>query len=99
MNAPLSVEWTAAAQGDLQSLHDFVALDNPRAAVAQVLRVMDAVEALLPTHPGLGRVGRVTGTRELVVPGTPYLVAYRVRGGALQVLRVLHGAMRWPEGI
>lgn len=96
MSPVLAVEWTEAAQGDLEALHDFVALDDPAAAVGQVLRVMDAVEELLPANPGLGRAGRVKGTRELVVVGTPYLVAYRVRGGAVQVLRVLHCAMRWP---
>jgi len=33
----------------------------------------------------------------LVVSGTPYIVPYRVRGEVLEVLRVLHGAMRWPD--
>ncbi|MDQ7827232.1 MAG: type II toxin-antitoxin system RelE/ParE family toxin [Candidatus Eremiobacteraeota bacterium] len=45
----------------------------------------------------MGRPGRVPGTRELVVPGTKYIVAYRVRHRSLQILRVLHGARKWPE--
>jgi toxin ParE1/3/4 len=46
----------------------------------------------------MGRPGRVKGTRELVIVGTPYIVAYRIKGDAVQVLRVLHGAQKWPQG-
>ena len=45
----------------------------------------------------MGRPGRVPGTRELVIPGTPYIVPYRVQGEAIQILRVYHSARRWPE--
>jgi toxin ParE1/3/4 len=45
----------------------------------------------------MGRPGRVQGTRERVITGTPYLVVYRVRH-EVEILRVLHGAMRWPPG-
>jgi toxin ParE1/3/4 len=44
----------------------------------------------------MGRPGRVSGTRELVIPGTPYIVPYRVRGGKLEILRILHATQRWP---
>ena len=54
-----------------------------------------AVE-LLATHPASGRIGRVPGTRELVITGTPYIVPYRVRGDAVEILRVFHGARKWP---
>jgi len=52
---------------------------------------------LLSDNPALGRTGRVRGTRELVIAGTPYIVAYRVRGEVAQVLRVLRGAQQWPR--
>ena len=51
----------------------------------------------LAEMPAAGRPGRVSGTRELVVPGTRYIVAYRVRNNVLEVLRVMHGARSWPE--
>jgi len=41
--------------------------------------------------------GRVAGTRELVVVGTPYIVVYRIEPAAVVILRVLHGAQRWPS--
>jgi plasmid stabilization system protein ParE len=47
--------------------------------------------------PYAGRRGRVAGTREAIVPGTSYIVAYRVLEGAIHVLAILHGAQKWPE--
>ena len=51
----------------------------------------------LAMSPGLGRPGRVAGTRELVVSGIPYIVPYRVKGEVVQIITVLHGAQKWPE--
>jgi toxin ParE1/3/4 len=59
------------------------------------LRVKEAVEYLID-HPNMGRPGRLVGTRELVISGTPFIAVYWVRGAAIQVLRVLHHAQRWP---
>jgi len=55
------------------------------------------VETLLPESPEMGRPGRVPGTRELVIPRTPCIVPYRLVGNTIQVLRIFHGARRWPE--
>jgi toxin ParE1/3/4 len=51
----------------------------------------------LGAFPAIGRPGRVAGTRELVVSGTPYIVPYRVRGERVQIITVLHSAQRWPD--
>jgi toxin ParE1/3/4 len=45
----------------------------------------------------MGRPGRVPGTRELVVAGTPYIVAYRVTASRVDVLAIIHAARRWPQ--
>lgn len=87
---------TDPAVGDLDSIEAHVARDNPGAAINTVLRVLEAVEGLAE-HPNIGRPGRVPGTRELVVSGTPYIAIYRVRTNTVWVLRVLHGARRWPD--
>jgi toxin ParE1/3/4 len=60
-----------------------------------VERIATSVDRLA-THPTLGRPGRVPGTRELVVSGTPYLIPYRVHGKTVEILRVFHGARKWP---
>ena len=69
--------------------------ENPKAARDLAQRVWTATMTLAE-YPGLGRSGRVQGTRELVVIGTPYIVVYRVLH-EVESLRVLHGAMRWPS--
>jgi plasmid stabilization system protein ParE len=56
-----------------------------------------AAVAMLAEQPGLGRPGRVPGTRELIVAKTRYLVPYRVRGGTVEVLRVFHTSRRLPN--
>lgn len=73
-----------------------IAKDKPRAALEQGDEIERQVELLL-THPELGRQGRVKGTRELVIVGTPFIVPYRIRGPHIEVLRVLHGAQQWPK--
>ncbi len=77
-------------------IRERIAEDNPAAATRIVLRIRMAVERLA-TSPGLGRPGRVAGTRELVVPGTPYIVPYRLTGDIVQIITVLHSAQKWPD--
>ena len=51
----------------------------------------------LKDHPKIGRIGRVAGTFELVIPGIPYVVPYRIRNQQVQVLTVYHTSRKWPE--
>jgi toxin ParE1/3/4 len=90
------VRWLRRALANLDAEAESIAADDPAAAGRVVLRILRAVD-LLKKNPALGRAGRVAGTRELVVAGTPYIVPYRVRGEALEILRVFHAARRWPE--
>lgn len=88
------VQWKTAAASDLMAIVDYISDDNPDAALA----LMDEIEskvALLPDHPKQCRVGRVRGTRELVVRPN-YVVVYREDAEALTILRVLHAAQMWP---
>jgi toxin ParE1/3/4 len=75
----------------------FIAADSPRAAKRVVRRIAEMVETLLPQNPEIGRRARAPGTRELVISQTPFLVAYRVHNETIEILRVLHGAQRWPD--
>jgi toxin ParE1/3/4 len=89
--------WSPEAIADLAALRAYIAQDDPAAARRIALHILHNVEALLPNHPGMGRPGRVPGTRELVIPKTPFIVPYRLEGDRIQILRVFHGARRWPE--
>lgn len=87
-------DWHPEARSDLLSIVDYISDDNPDAAQ----RLKDDIEskvAALPEHPHLYRAGRVGGTREMVVRSN-YIVVYAERDGEVTILRVLHGARRWP---
>lgn len=92
----MRVRWLRKALRNLDDEATYIAADDAAAARLVVKRVLDAV-ALLPEQPGLGRPGRVPGTRELVVLKTRYIVPYRVRGEVIEVLRVFHTSRRLPD--
>ena len=92
----MRVRWTRRALSALDGIAAYIAEDNPAAARRIVARVETAVFQLA-AHPSMGRAGRVGGTRELVVPGTPFIIPYRVRAESVEILTVLHAARRWPE--
>jgi toxin ParE1/3/4 len=92
----MKVFWTQLAIGDLDSAYEYISDENPAAAVGLIERIKKSV-AMLPRHPQLGRLGRVEGTRELVVSGTPFVIPYRAKRGRIEVLAVMHAARRWPD--
>jgi toxin ParE1/3/4 len=89
--------WSPEAIEDLASLRAYIERDDRAAAQRVALHIVRNIETLLSQHPDMGRPGRVPGTRELVIPRTPFIVPYRLQGDTIQVLRVFHGARRWPE--
>lgn len=91
----MRLEWTLPAFEDIQEAGRYIALDDPRAAKRMAERVREAVEYLVD-QPNIGRPGRVQGTRELVISGTPFIAVYWVRGDVVQILRLLHHARQWP---
>jgi addiction module RelE/StbE family toxin len=80
----------------LEDIHERIEADNPDAASRFVARIRAAITRLAAS-PALGRLGRVAGTRELVISSTPYIVPYRVKGDVVQIITILHGAQRWPD--
>ncbi|MCC7348647.1 MAG: type II toxin-antitoxin system RelE/ParE family toxin [Variibacter sp.] len=93
----MNIVWSPEAVGDLVSLRAYIAEHDPAAAQRTAQRIIVLIETVLVENPHMGRPGRVPGTRELVITRTPYVVPYRMRGGAIEVLRVYHGARRWPD--
>jgi toxin ParE1/3/4 len=92
----LRVKWIRRALRDLDEVEAYIARDNPAAAAETVLGIARAV-SLLQEQPGIGRAGRVPGTRELVIPDSSYIVPYRVKDNIVQVLRVYHASRQWPD--
>ncbi len=92
----MTLVWLRRAERSLEAIADYIARENLQAAHATILTMRTAAARLID-NPALGRPGRVPGTRELVVVGTPYILPYRVQGEIIQILHVLHGARQWPE--
>ena len=88
--------WSPTARAHLRHAEAFIAEDDPRAAAKTAKRIIDATEQLID-FPGVGRPGKLPHTRELVVPGTPYFLPYRVKDEVVEILGVIHGARKWPE--
>jgi addiction module RelE/StbE family toxin len=93
-----TVRWTRRALRRLDEIGARIEIDNP-AAAARIIRAIALGVHRLGANPGRGRPGRIRGTRELVVVGTPYIVAYRVRAGDIEVLTIQHGAQLWPDAL
>jgi toxin ParE1/3/4 len=84
------IKWTRAALASVDEIAGFIAKDNPTRATSFVLELQAAVTKL-QAYPGMGRAGRVPGTRELVLHKN-YIAIYRVRGDAVEILRLHHAA-------
>jgi toxin ParE1/3/4 len=90
------IRWTRRALARLREIDRYVSVHNPDAA----RRLAGRIELLvrhLEDHPLAGRIGRVAGTRELILPEYPYIIAYRVTLETVEILTVMHAARRWPE--
>ncbi len=94
----MTIRWSPTAVADLKSIRDFIAKDSPNSARKVANRIKDSANRLI-NFPLSGRPGRVPGTRELVIPGTSYVAAYRIQGDEVQIAAVLHGKQQWPESL
>jgi toxin ParE1/3/4 len=90
----LQILWTDGAKHNLNSIEEYIALDNPRAAAKTVLRIVKKVQQQLTEYPGSGKPGRFEGTRELIFPYLPYIAVYTAKGNAVIILRVFHTAQQ-----
>lgn len=91
----MRIRWTEGAAGNLDQVEEYIAQDNPPAAVATVLKIIETAQTLAD-YPSIGKRGRERGTRELVVAGLPFIIIYAVHREELVIIRVLHTAMKYP---
>jgi len=85
----MEVEWLEEALLDLKELGQFIAADDPRAAY-RVLSKIETTAHSFERNPQLGRPGRVQKTRELVVPGLPFILPYYISRKKIRILAVMH---------
>jgi toxin ParE1/3/4 len=93
----MRVRWIRPALRDLEAIGEASVKEySTHAAARTVTPILDQAETLAE-FPQVGRPGRISGTSELVVTGTPFVVPYRVTGDKIEILAVFHGARQWPE--
>jgi toxin ParE1/3/4 len=92
----LKILFSPEARQDLDEIFEFILQERPEMASVVLARISERILSLIEM-PHQGRPGRVAGTRELVVPRTPFIVPYQVTGNTVEVLRVYHGARKWPD--
>lgn len=90
--------WSELALNDRIEHFNYIAGDSVAAANKVDAAIKAKAEQLID-FPESGRPGRVSGTRELVTPGLPYVLAYNIQGDVVFILRVLHGAQQWPDDL
>jgi len=91
----MKLRWSESAAADLERIADYLGDKTPAHAERLTLAIWRAPEMLLQS-PLIGRPGRVPGTRELVLTPLPWILVYMPGPEAIDILRVLHGAQRWP---
>lgn len=92
----MTLRWLESALSARYKQLDYIARDNPIAAVEMDERIERDTERLL-RHPQSGRKGRKPGTRELVIARSPFILVYRIKRQRIEILRLLHGAQRYPR--
>jgi toxin ParE1/3/4 len=91
----MQIRWTEPALADIEHIYAWIEPHVEQSAIRLVSRLRERAESLA-SLPKQGRPGRVDGTRELVVAGTDYLILYRLRDDAVELLRVVHTRQKWP---
>jgi toxin ParE1/3/4 len=91
----MKVRYTPRAEGHLRGIEAYIRERNPAAARRVTSRIKEAIQ-LLGTFPEIGHAGTLSGTREIVVPGVPYVIVHRIDPEAVTILAVYHGAQLRP---
>ncbi|MEZ5647664.1 MAG: type II toxin-antitoxin system RelE/ParE family toxin [Alphaproteobacteria bacterium] len=81
--------WTEEASQDLTAISVCISREDPQAA-SQVIKALISTIGKLENAPTAGKVGRIPGTRELVLGGGAYTIAFRVKDTRIEILRLIH---------
>ena len=92
----MEILWLKSAIAMRLAQLDYIAADNPTAAIELDQRIDQQIDRLAD-HPRMGRAGRVRGTREMIITRTPFIAIYRIKANRIEILRIVHGAQQWPQ--
>jgi addiction module RelE/StbE family toxin len=92
----VKLRWSKRAIRRLASIHAYISQDSPAAAALVAAAIVEAA-LRLERFPLSGHLGRIEGTRELLVPGLPYILPYRLVDDVILIASVIHTSRQWPE--
>lgn len=90
----MTVHYTVTAAADLRS----IVLYGVENSLPDPVRFGERLHTRLVRLAKIadpGRKGRIAGTREWVITGTPYIAVWQRDGDDITIVRVLHGARQW----
>ncbi len=90
------IRFSPEADADLRDIVEWITKDNGKVVALRIYDRISASVQQLERFPQIGRAGRFAGTRELIIPGLPYIAVYAAEPGGVLVFRVIHSAMQWP---
>lgn len=93
----MKLRWTPRAIADLEEISDYLVAVRPESWDHLLVRVEHIADLLL-NFPLMGKSGLVSGTREFALAGTPYILAFQLKGDAAVIVSVRDGRMRFPPG-
>ena len=91
----MEVVWLKEATEDLKEIGLFIEQESPQTAYRILVKIKACVDSL-KSNPELGRLGRVSRTRELVIAGLPYIIPYTIKNKQIRILAVMHTSRKWP---
>jgi toxin ParE1/3/4 len=91
----MKVIWSPTADRNADAIWEYISQDDVDAA-DRILATFHSAASRLEQFPLMGRGGRSRGTRELIIPGTPYILIYRTSRAQIEIARVIHGKQDWP---
>jgi toxin ParE1/3/4 len=94
----LRIEFSATARADLDAIHDYIAADNPDAAMRTIHAILRTIRSLAE-FPALGRPWSSEDpiTRSLVIQGLPYRVLYQANPESISIVTKVHTSRRFPD--
>ena len=91
----MKVLWTERAARDLEAAADYISRSNPEAAARVAATIYHRIMAL-ESMPGIGRLGPVPGTREIVFHPWPYIAVYKASHDAIRIIQIRHASRQYP---
>jgi toxin ParE1/3/4 len=88
------INWTRESEIWLQDIYNYIAADNPHAAVQTIISIYETAQ-LLANHPQLGYRYEPERSREVrILLYQHYRIAYLLKpDGNIDILGVFHGAL------